>query len=393
MGSAMKSRVLIIGAGLGGLALAQGLTKAGFLTTVFERDESPTSRPQGYRISMRSLGMNALSAILTSERIERLSMAKIADVGDGFTCANEKMEPIFSVPQGQDAAIQFLRTELRSLLQEGIDIKWNKRLVTFEDNGDQVIAHFKDGSHAIGDLLVGCDGGGSAVRKLLPSVYGNSLGSIPKVIDGDCAILAGQIDRTSEWDTLLPLNRIGMVRYVGSSYSLGVCFSERADRSPTIYWALSEKIQDPLASWYQFDQSTESRKRLLEHCKQVIRNGPWHESLKKLVESTPAEEIMAPWLTRTTQFSDSNEYPMIHSGRVTLLGDSAHAMPPDRALGGNNVLEDARLLSTLLASSPNPIDSPKLIEQYEREMFARAKTAVQESENSAEYFRNLRSQL
>jgi salicylate hydroxylase len=83
---------------------------------------------------------------------------------------------------------------------------------------------------------------------------------------------------------------------------------------------------------------------------------------------------------------------MIHSGRVTLLGDSAHAMPPDRALGGNNVLEDARLLSTLLASSSKPIDWPKLIKQYEKEMFARAKIAVQESENAAEYFRNLRSQ-
>ena len=54
-------RVLIIGAGLGGLALAEGLMNAGFDVTVFERDESLTSRPQGYRISIRSLGMNALS--------------------------------------------------------------------------------------------------------------------------------------------------------------------------------------------------------------------------------------------------------------------------------------------------------------------------------------------
>lgn len=389
MGNEMKSRILIIGAGLGGLALAQGLAKAGFLATVFERDESPTSRPQGYRISIRSLGMNALSGVLTFEKMNRLSMAKIADVCDGFTCANEKMEPFFIVPQGLDAAVQFLRTELRSLLQEGIDIKWNKRLVMFEDNDDQVIAHFEDGSHAVGDLLVGCDGGGSVVRELLPSVYGNSLRSIPKVIDGDRAILAGQIDRTPEWDMLLPLNQTGMVRYVGSIYSIGICFSERADRSPTIYWALSEKIEDRFASWYQFDQSIESRERLLDHCKQIMRNGSWHENLKKLVEDTSAEEIMAPWLTRITQFSDSNRYPMTHSGRVTLLGDSAHAMPPDRALGGNNVLEDARLFSTLLASSSKPIDWPKLIAQYEKEMFARAKIAVQESENAAEYFLTL----
>ncbi|MBA2726679.1 MAG: FAD-dependent monooxygenase, partial [Parachlamydiaceae bacterium] len=241
----MQDRILIIGAGLGGLALAQGLVKAGFKVSVFERDESPTSRPQGYRISIRSLGMNALTSLLMPEKMNRLSLAKVADVGDGFTCANEKMEPFFSIPQGQDAAVQFLRSELRNVLQEGISIEWNKRLIMFEDHGEQVIAHFEDGSYAVGDLLVGCDGGASTVKELLPSVYGNRIGSIPKVIDINRVVLGGQIDRTPEWDTLLPLNKMGMVRFVGANaHSLGVCFSERADRSPTVFWALSEDVED-----------------------------------------------------------------------------------------------------------------------------------------------------
>ena len=388
----MKNKILIIGAGLGGLALAQGLAKAGLDAVVFERDESPASRPQGYRISIRSLGMHALSVLLSPEKISRLASAKVADVGDGFTCANEKMEPFFSVPQGQDAAVQFLRTELRSLLQEGIDIKWNKRLAKIEDNGDQIIAHFEDGSHASGSLLVGCDGGGSDVRELLPSVYGNRFGSIPKIIYSNRAILGGQINRTPEWDALLPLNKTGLVRFLGpNAHYLGVCFSERADRSPTIFWAFSEEIEDRNAPWYQFDQGLECRTRILDHCKRLMENEPWHENLKKLVYDTPAKEIIAPWLVRTTQFPDSNQFPMVPSGRATLLGDSAHAMPTEKGLGGNNVLEDARLLSSLLSASPHPIDWPKLIEQYEREMFARAKIAVQESENAAEYFRSLRS--
>ena len=388
----MQNKILIIGAGLGGLALAQGLVKAGFHVTVFERDESPASRSQGYRISIRSLGMQALAALLMPEKMGRLSMAKIADVGDGFTCANEKMEPFFSVPQGQDAAVQFLRSELRSLLQDGVDIKWNKRLVMFEDNGDQVVAHFEDGSHAGGDLLVGCDGGRSIVRELLPSVYGDRLGSIPKVIDSSRAILGGQIDRTLEWDILLPLNKTGLVRFQGpNSYYMGVCFSERADRSPTVFWALSEEIKDRNAPWYRFDQGLECQTKILDHCKQSMEDGPWHENLKKLVYDTPVKAIMAPWLIRTTQFPDSDQFPMVPTGRVTLVGDSAHAMPAERGLGGNNVLEDARLLSTLIASSLKPIDWPKLIEKYEREMFARARIAVQESESAAEYFRNLRS--
>lgn len=390
---AHSSSILIIGAGLGGLALAQGLIKAGFKVSVFERDQSPTSRPQGYRISIRSLGMAALTTLLTPEKMSRLSLAKVANVGDGFTCANEKMEPLFKIPPGQEAVVQLLRSELRKLLQEGINIQWNKRLVKFEDNGNEVIAHFEDGSYAAGELLVGSDGGTSTIRGLLPSVYGNSLGSIPKVIDGTRAYLGGQIDRTPEWDMLLPLNKMGMVRYVGpNAYSLGVCFSERADRSPTVYWVLSEEIEDRTASWYQFDKGLECRERLLEHCKQVMRNELWHENLKKLIYDTPAEAMMAPWLIRTTQFSDSNQYPMVQSGRVTLVGEAAHAMYPDRGLGGNNVLEDARLLSSLLASSSKPIDWPRLIEKYESQMFARARIAVQDSSNAAKYFCNIRSE-
>ena len=66
-------------------------------------------------------------------------------------------------------------------------------------------------------------------------------------------------------------------------------------------------------------------------------------------------------------------------------------MPAEKGLGGNHALEDARLLSTLLTSSQEEfIDWPKLIGQYEQEMFFRAKVAVQESENAAEYFRKLR---
>lgn len=389
--SKTKNQILIIGAGLGGLALAQGLVLAGFDVTVFERDENPVSRAQGYRISIRSLGMHALAALLTPEKMSRLSTAKVRDVGDGFTCANEKMEPFFTVPQGQDAAVQFLRSELRNLLQEGINIQWNKRLVTFEDKDDQVIAHFEDGSCATGDLLVGCDGSGSIVRELLPSKYGNSLGSIPKVVDSNRAIFGGQIDRTSEWDQLLPLNKSGLVRFLGPhSHYMGVCFSERADRSPTVFWAFSEEIEDRGAPWYQFDQGLECRRRILDHCKQLMEDEPWHASLKKLVSDTPVEAIMAPWLTRTTQFPNSDQFPMVPTGRVTLLGDAAHAMPTEKGLGGNNVLEDARLLSALLASSPKPIDWAGMIEKYEREMFARVKVAVQESENAVEYFRKLR---
>ena len=387
----MRNKILIIGAGIGGLALAQGLIKAGFHVTVFERDKSPASRPQGHRIFFRSMGINALKELLTPEKMDRLSKAKVADVGDGFALANEKMEPFFSV-QGQEVGAQFLRSEMRNFLQEGINVEWNKRLIKFEDDGNQVIVHFEDGSYASGDLLVGADGVASTVRKLFPYVYGDDLGSVPQVIDSNRAVLGGQIDRTAEWELRLPLNKNGLVLFLGlNSDYLAVTFSERVDRTPTVFWAFSEEIKDRNASWYQRDQGLEYRARILDHCKQLMENEPWHENLKKLIYGTPVEAIMPPWLISTTRFADVDQFPMVPTGRVTLVGDSAHAMPNSRGLGGNNVLEDARLLSTLLASSPKPIDWPRLIEKYEREMIARAKIAVQESDHALEYFRNIHS--
>lgn len=112
-----------------------------------------------------------------------------------------------------------------------------------------------------------------------------------------------------------------------------------------------------------------------------------------VLSNKSVEAIMAPWLIQTTQFPDSDQFPMAPTGRVTLVGDSAHAMSNARGLGGNNVLEDTRLLAALIASSSQPIDWPQLMEKYEREMFGRTKIAVQESENAAEYFRSLRSCL
>lgn len=386
----MKGKIIIIGAGLGGLALAQGLRNTGYEVTVFERDESATSRPQGFRISIRSLGMRALKALLLSSQENRLADAKIADVGDGFTLADKHMEPFFSVPQGNDAAVQFLRSELRELLQDGIQIEWNKQLVRVEDTGEQAIAYFEDGSKVKGDLLVGCDGGGSIVRTLFPSIYNKGLGSVPTVVDSYRAVLGGNIDRTPEWDRLLPLSATGLVRFVGpNTHDFGVCFSERADRTPTVFWALSEEIHDPSALRYQFDHGTECRMRILDHCKHILKTEQWHEHLQKLVWSTSVKEIMPPWLIRTTRFPEEEHFPMAPTGRVTLLGDAAHAMPTEKGLGGNNVLEDARLLSSLLKTFEGSIDWKQVIRQYEREMFARAKVAIQESEAAAAYFHSL----
>src|SRR4051812_46336768 len=59
MGS-VEEEILIIGGGLGGLCLAQGLRNAGISFRVFERDANASWRPQGYRLRINGEGANAL---------------------------------------------------------------------------------------------------------------------------------------------------------------------------------------------------------------------------------------------------------------------------------------------------------------------------------------------
>jgi len=68
----MGFKVCIIGAGTGGLCLAQGLKQDGVEVEVFERDRTPTDRLQGYRLTINATGRRALRECLPAEIYDRL---------------------------------------------------------------------------------------------------------------------------------------------------------------------------------------------------------------------------------------------------------------------------------------------------------------------------------
>src|SRR5258708_28898546 len=91
-----KHTVAIIGGGLGGLCLANGLKKAGISVTVYERDQSPESRPQGYRIHIDPQGSAALHQCLPAHLWDLFANTG-GDFSQGFSIVTQELHELLNL--------------------------------------------------------------------------------------------------------------------------------------------------------------------------------------------------------------------------------------------------------------------------------------------------------
>ena len=167
-----QSPILIVGAGISGLALAQGLLKSSIPFRIFERDPVLNVRSQGYRVRINGIGIAALKSLLTPALYSRLEdscaqvilndqpgrmgpSSKINAVTGG------KVERSFGPPPreaGEVVPLNADRSVLRSVLMHGLEehVEFGKAFTSFElppEGG--VVVRFSDGSEATGSLLIG----------------------------------------------------------------------------------------------------------------------------------------------------------------------------------------------------------------------------------------------
>ena len=327
-------RILVAGAGIGGLAAARALLADGHEVAVYER--AGGLRTGGAAVTLWSNGTGVLRDLGVSldgagSRIDRLEQRGF----DGRVLAR--------VDVGRSAAhygqsnVCLPRRRLLERLAAGLppDVVRFGRECTGTSGGDASDSHedatltFADGSADEGDLVIGADGRGSVIRD---------------------AVWGGDPATPGDWATWQGVSEIAVGVTSGTTGLMVVGPAGGAGFMP---------CGDGLLQWW-FD------------VRLIPGEAPPASPAAMLRERFSHWADPVPAVLDAVSDADAGYFPHVRQavpttwgkGAVTLVGDAAHSMPPTRAQGANQALEDAWLLARTLRESAASV--PETLRQYER---------------------------
>ena len=306
MTNSAGSHVLIVGAGIAGLAAARALARAGFSPEVIEREPASLDAGTGIYLpgnaarALRALGLGAEVAA----RAVEIPRQRFLD-HRGRLLADVDVSQLWA---GVGPCLALHRAGLHDALREGADdtpIRGGVMLDRLVQRDGKVAAELSDGTRDEYDLVVGADGIHSTVRRL-------AFGDAPARPLGQLAwrLVAPCPQEITTWSVMLGRRTAFLMLPIGQGRAYCYCDVDAdpgADRSP-------ERLPELLSEF-------------AEPARTIV------ESIGDVHVSAIEEVALDSWV----------------QGHVALVGDAAHATSPNMAEGAAMALEDALVLAKCLA--------------------------------------------
>jgi len=343
----IRLRVAVVGGGVSGLCLAQGLRRDGVDVAVYERDPALDTRRQGYRIHLDARAGRALHACLPPT-LYQLFRATLGTPGVAISVVDQRLKVLHRTlgvardPDDEDPTTLSAaanRQTLREVLVAGLEdaLAYGREFTDFEELPDGVRLRFADGSTEDCDVLVAADGVNSRVRRqYLPDA---------RLLDTGGRCVYGKTLLTEETLALVPPTLFdGFTAVIGGSTvgmaSALVRFRERPEHAAgRLYPGLAVS---PVADYLMWAVTAPRERFGLADEQLVALDGGalhrlardaiagWHPDLRELVNRAEVPE------TFVVRISTSEPVPAWPASRVTLIGDAIHAMSPAGGSGANN---------------------------------------------------------
>jgi FAD-dependent urate hydroxylase len=296
------SRILVVGAGIAGLATAVALQRRGFMPEIVEARAAPSA--EGAAITLHGNGVRALRALGVGPALDAAGAVvprwACHDRHGALLCRTD----LTALWDGVAPCIGITRNLLTGILLSAAEVplRFGCRVTGLRQDDRRVHVAFGDGSCGDYDLVVGADGIGSTVRRLAVS---DVVPSHTPTLGWRC-VVAGRPAGVDHLVLLLGERCfVGLVP-VGGGHTYGFAGANAADAP----------LRDRLAEF----------------------GGPVPDFLARLGGTTPH---IAPLCSVTLD--------RWHDRRVVLVGDAAHAAHPHMGQGGSLAVEDALVLADELA--------------------------------------------